>query len=116
MTDRITTVLDDIPVAMSHCYEPLDLTDDVPIGRPHDPPMDRFADVGHTPEFLEETLRFRAPTADEAEQLAVPVGSIVMEITQILRSADRALEVSWITYVPTRYDSFVYRMPIPRRD
>ena len=120
---RYRIVMGDMPVTVSQSYEPLELTRGTPIELPHEGPLasagivERFDSIGLHANEVEEQLVVRTPTASEADLLAMPRTSKVIEIEQTFRrlafdAEDIVLETADIVFAADRY-KFVYKMAIP---
>lgn len=100
-------VLDGKPVLLSVSYLPAALAAGTRIENPDAGPggtYARLAELGHAPARFREDLRARMPEPEEAEQLSLPPGTPVVEITRIAyTAAGRAVEVNEMTADSSAY-------------
>lgn len=116
MRTRYTFLADEQPVMLSTSWEPLELTRGTPVMLPEAGPYAgagvaaRMDAIGHTVANATEVVTARAILADEAEQLAEPMGSIVMVIQRTYTS-DRPVETADIVVPVDRYE-LAYVIPV----
>jgi GntR family transcriptional regulator len=91
-------MVDDRPVQLATSYYPADLARGTAIALTDTGPggaYNRLADLGQGPTHFTEYLRSRMPTAAETQDLALPAGTPVLEITRHAFTAeDRCVEVN----------------------
>jgi DNA-binding GntR family transcriptional regulator len=91
---------DGAPVLLSTSWEPRALTAGTPIELPEEGAhagrgvLDRFAAIGLAPGVVTEKVTSRSATSLEAERLAVPAGSPVLEIERTHWCGSRAVETA----------------------
>ena len=116
MKTAYTFLADEQPVMLSTSWEPLDLTRGTPVMLPEAGPyagagvVARMRAIEQTVTIATEVLTARAILAEEAEQLAEPMGSIVMVI-QRTYAGDRPVETADIVVPVDRYE-LAYVIPV----
>ncbi|MFB7179199.1 GntR family transcriptional regulator [Streptomyces sp. NPDC056257] len=100
-------VLDGKPVLFATSYLPSDVVADSAITQVDTGPggtYARLAELGHGPVHFREEIRSRMPSADEAERLALAVGTPVVQIVRTAFSEDgRVVEVNEMTLDSASY-------------
>ncbi|MGW2680425.1 GntR family transcriptional regulator [Streptomyces sp. NPDC001436] len=100
-------VLDGKPVLFATSYLPSDIVADSAITQADTGPggtYARLAELGHAPVRFREEIRSRMPSADEAERLALSVGTPVIQIVRTAFAEDgRAVEVNEMTLDSASY-------------
>ncbi|MER6217222.1 GntR family transcriptional regulator [Streptomyces sp. NPDC001674] len=100
-------VLDGKPVLVATSYLPSDIVADSAITQADTGPggtYARLAELGHAPVRFREEIRSRMPSADEAERLALSVGTPVIQIARTAFTGDgRAVEVNEMTLDSASY-------------
>ncbi|MFF4496793.1 GntR family transcriptional regulator [Streptomyces sp. NPDC001546] len=100
-------VLDGKPVLVATSYLPSDIVADSAITQADTGPggtYARLAELGHAPARFREEIRSRMPSADEAERLALSVGTPVIQIVRTAFTGDgRAVEVNEMTLDSASY-------------
>lgn len=104
-TDTVTRArvmsANDVPVQVATSYLPLDIAEGTPLEQEDTGPggaYSRLADLGHAPAEFTETVRVRAPEADEAQALRMDAEQRVLSIVRTARTAaGRVVEVNVIT-------------------
>ncbi|MFB0629219.1 GntR family transcriptional regulator [Streptomyces sp. AB3(2024)] len=100
-------VLDGKPVLFATSYLPSDVVADSAITRADTGPggtYARLAELGHEPVHFREEIRCRMPSADEAERLALSVGTPVVRIVRTaFAEGGRAVEVNEMTLDSASY-------------
>ena len=100
-------VLDGKPVLIATSYLPSDVVADSAITRIDTGPggtYARLAELGHGPVRFREEIRSRMPSADEAERLALAMGTPVIRIIRTAFAEDgRAVEINEMTLDSASY-------------
>ncbi|MFF3676798.1 GntR family transcriptional regulator [Streptomyces sp. NPDC002120] len=100
-------VLDGKPVLFATSYLPSDVVADSAITQVDTGPggtYARLAELGHGPVHFREEIRSRMPSADEAERLALAVGTPVVQIVRTAFAEDgRVVEVNEMTLDSASY-------------
>ena len=104
-----------VPIQIVTSYIPLDIAAGTPIEQ-EDPGVggisSRLADLGHAQVEIEERIRVRPPTSEEARFLRMTEDQRVYEITHIGWTAEnRAVKVS-LYVMPTHQWDLRYRYPV----
>ncbi|GAA2639310.1 GntR family transcriptional regulator [Actinomadura fulvescens] len=117
MRTRYVFLADDQPVMLSSSWEPLDITRGTSVQFPEEGPhagagvIARMKAIGQHIASADEVVTARSLLAAEAEQLAEPLGSIVMVIRRTYRTADRPVETADIVVPVDRYE-LAYEIPV----
>lgn len=93
------------PQQISVNYLPWDLVDGTPVADPEREPWPggtpaQLSYLGHPPTRVEEAVRARMPTPEEAETLRMAAGTPVVTITRRMFSGGRVLEVCRDIVIP----------------
>ncbi|MGW5847027.1 GntR family transcriptional regulator [Streptomyces sp. NPDC055254] len=100
-------VLDGKPVLFATSYLPSDVVADSAITQADTGPggtYARLAELGHGPVHFREEIRSRMPSADEAERLALSMGTPVIQIVRTaFTEGGRAVEVNEMTLDSASY-------------
>jgi GntR family transcriptional regulator len=105
---------DDEPVKLATSYLPRELTRETVMEDEDTGPggvYARLEEAGYTPLSFQERVRIGHASADEAAQLAVPVGAALFRITRTARTADRVVELNRITAAGERYELVYDELP-----
>ncbi|WP_101788627.1 GntR family transcriptional regulator [Nonomuraea indica] len=111
---------DEGPWMLSTSWEPLSITKGTPIAFPEAGPhagqgvTHRFAAIGVQVDAWDEEVWARAATVDEAKQLGVGAGSIVMVVERAYFAGEQVVEVADII-VPAESTKLVYNGPVGER-
>ncbi|MDK9501066.1 GntR family transcriptional regulator [Streptomyces katrae] len=100
-------VLDGKPVLFATSYLPSDVVADSAITQSDTGPggtYARLAELGHKPVHFREEVRCRMPSTDEAERLALSMGTPIIQIVRTAFAEDgRAVEVNEMTLDSASY-------------
>jgi GntR family transcriptional regulator len=100
-------LLDGKPVLIARSYLPASLARGTQISQPDTGPggtYARLADLGHAPTHVREDLRARMPEPEEAERLALPPGTPVVDVIRTAYTADgQIVEVNEMTADASSY-------------
>lgn len=108
---------DGVPVQLATSWEPYAVTGGTEVIWPEAGPhagrgvVERMAVIGVTIDHVIEVDGARHATADEAEQLGIPVGSIVMTMERTYYAGELPVETADIVY-PGESTQLVYEMPV----
>lgn len=114
---RYQIAMDSDPVSFSSTYEPLYLTRNTRIEDPQEGDyanlgtVARFASIGHHITRVVERPNPRIPSEVEAQRLAIPNTSPVVEIIQTFHAGEVPVQTATIVFAASRYE-LVYDMEL----